>query len=109
MSCSDNIQCPSTLAQMIDELMIAFLASLVFSCVVFFPLKLSGLWVLFWMTYYCTLSIGIGEPSARAVTRCMAGSHSTSSLAPEHVLLDPLHLSSSSGMILYPPRRCVSS
>ena len=46
---------------MIDELVIAFLASLVFSCVVFFPLKLSGLWVLFWMTYYCTLSIGIGE------------------------------------------------
>ena len=32
---------------MIDELMIAFVASLVFSCVVFFPLKLSGLWVLF--------------------------------------------------------------
>jgi len=47
--------------QMIDELVIAFLASLIFSCVVFFPLKLSGLWVLFWMTYYCTLSIGIGE------------------------------------------------
>ena len=47
---------------MIDELVIAFLASLVFSCVVFFPLKLSGLWVLFWMTYYCTLSIGIGAP-----------------------------------------------
>ena len=46
---------------MVDELMIAFVASLIFSCVVFFPLKLSGLWVLFWLTYYCTLSIGIGE------------------------------------------------
>ena len=46
---------------MVDELLLAFFATLVISCVVFFPLKLQGTWVLFWLTYYCTLSIGIGE------------------------------------------------
>ena len=45
---------------MVDELTIAFLASLVFSCVIYFPLKLQGSWVLFWLTYYCTLCTGIG-------------------------------------------------
>ena len=45
---------------MLDELVIAFLGSLVSSCVVFFPLKLSGQWVYFWLTYYCTYCIGIG-------------------------------------------------
>ncbi len=74
---------------MVDELMIAFVASLVFSCVVFFPLKLSGLWVLFWMTYYCTLSIGIGaaqrlactcpDPVQRVLESCIGTTYAASS------------------------------
>ena len=45
---------------MLDELVIAFFGSIVATCIVFFPLKLSGEWVFFWLTYYCTLCIGIG-------------------------------------------------
>lgn len=45
---------------MLDELVIALAASLVFSCVVFFPLALKGTWVVFWLNYALTISIGIG-------------------------------------------------
>eukprot|EP00884_Botryococcus_braunii_P007530 jgi/Botrbrau1/16779/Bobra.150_2s0014.1 len=41
------------------EMIITFLASLVFSCAVFFPLKLRGLWVYFWLNYLATLTTGI--------------------------------------------------
>ena len=44
--------------------MIAFFGSIVATCIVFFPLKLSGEWVFFWLTYYCTLCIGIGADSS---------------------------------------------
>lgn len=43
------------------ELLLAAVGTLVFSCVVYFPLKLGGLWVTWWLCYFCTLSIGIGE------------------------------------------------
>ena len=42
------------------ELLLAAVGTLVFSCVVYFPLKLGGLWVTWWLCYFCTLSIGIG-------------------------------------------------
>jgi ATP-binding cassette subfamily G (WHITE) protein 2 len=46
-------------AKMLEELGIAFIVSLVFSNVVWYPLKFQGLWVIFWLVYFCTLSIGI--------------------------------------------------
>lgn len=46
-------------AKIIEELGVAFVASLIFSNLVFWPLKLQGSFALFWLTYYCTLSIGI--------------------------------------------------
>jgi len=46
-------------AKMVDELVLAALATLVFSCLVFFPLKMGGLWVLWWLASFCTLAIGI--------------------------------------------------
>ena len=52
--------------QMVDELVVAFGASLVYSVIVWFGLGLNGDWILFWLTYYCTLSIGIGEGSDRS-------------------------------------------
>ena len=48
--------------QMAEELIVACLGTLMFSCVVFFPLRLQGSWLLFWLAYFCTLSIGIGAP-----------------------------------------------
>lgn len=47
-------------SKMLEELMLAFLASLVFSCIVFYGVKLQGAWVLFWLVYLVTLSCGIG-------------------------------------------------
>lgn len=46
-------------AKMVDELLLAIVGTLIFSCVVYFPLKLGGLWVTWWLCYLCTLSIGI--------------------------------------------------
>lgn len=48
-------------AKLLEELTVALLGSLVFSCVVFFPSKFQGQWLLFWLAYWCTMSIGIGE------------------------------------------------
>ena len=46
-------------AKMLEELGIAFIVTLIFSNVVFWPLRLQGSWLLFWLVYFCTLSIGI--------------------------------------------------
>ncbi len=51
-------------AKLLEELTVGLIGSLVFSCVVFFPSKFQGQWLLFWLTYWCTMSIGIGESSA---------------------------------------------
>lgn len=45
------------------EWIITFFASVVFSCAVFFPLKLRGDLVYFWLNYLATLSTGIGKPT----------------------------------------------
>ncbi len=47
-------------AKMLDELIIAVFASIVFACVVFYGVRLQGEWVLFWLVYLTTLSVGIG-------------------------------------------------
>lgn len=47
--------------KMLEELTLAFLASLIFSCIVFYGVRLQGEWVLFWLVYLVTLSCGIGE------------------------------------------------
>ena len=42
-----------------EELVVAFFNSLVFSNLVFWPIKFQGSWALFWLVYFCTLSVGI--------------------------------------------------
>lgn len=42
-----------------EELGVALLSSLIFSNVVFWPIKFQGQWVLFWLVYYATLGCGI--------------------------------------------------
>lgn len=42
-----------------EELGVALLSSIIFSNVVFWPIKLQGDWVLFWLVYYATLGCGI--------------------------------------------------
>lgn len=46
-------------AKIIDELGVAFVASIVFSNVVFWVVNLQGSWPLFWLVYLATLSCGI--------------------------------------------------
>ena len=48
-------------AKLLEELTVGLIGSLIFSCVVFFPSKFQGQWLLFWLTYWCTMSIGIGK------------------------------------------------
>ena len=45
---------------MMEELIIVLCNSLVLSAVVFYPLKLSGDFTLFWLVFLTTSSIGIG-------------------------------------------------
>lgn len=47
------------LYKIIEELGVALFSSLIFSNVVFWPIKLQGTWVLFWLVYYATLACGI--------------------------------------------------
>lgn len=47
------------LYKLIEELTIAFANSIIFSNIVFWPMKLQGSWPLFWLVYLCSLSIGI--------------------------------------------------
>ena len=54
-------------AKMTEELVAAFASSMIFSLLVFFPLKLSGSFALFFLVYYLTTSIGIG---ALSLARC---------------------------------------
>ena len=49
-------------AKMTEELVAAVLSSLIFSCLVFFPVKLGGSFALFFCVYYLTTCIGIGQP-----------------------------------------------
>jgi len=46
-------------AKIVDELLIALVASGVFGAVVFFPVELQGSFALFWFIYFATLSCGI--------------------------------------------------
>lgn len=46
--------------KMMSEMIVTFVASIVFSCITFFPIRLQGLWVAFWLFYYVTLCCGIG-------------------------------------------------
>lgn len=46
-------------SKMIEELGIALMTSLIFSNVVFWPIRLQGQWVLFWLIYFATLACGI--------------------------------------------------
>ncbi|CAL8464553.1 g4088 [Coccomyxa elongata] len=46
-------------SKMLEELILAFVASLIFSCIVFYGVRLQGEWVLFWLVYLVTLSCGI--------------------------------------------------
>lgn len=46
-------------AKILDELMLAAVASGIFGAIVFFPVKLKGSFALFWLVYFLTLSNGI--------------------------------------------------
>lgn len=46
---------------MMEEISITLVNSLVFSAIVFFPLKLTGDFIIFWLIFLTTTSIGIGE------------------------------------------------
>ena len=46
---------------MMEEISITLINSLVFSSIVFFPLKLTGDFILFWLINLTTTSIGIGN------------------------------------------------
>lgn len=50
-------------SKMLEELLLAVVASLIFSCIVFYGVRLQGEWVLFWLVYLVTLATGIGVPS----------------------------------------------
>jgi hypothetical protein len=45
----------------VEELGIALLNSIAFANLVFWTLQLQGSFALFWLTYFVTLSTGIGE------------------------------------------------
>ena len=57
--------------KMMEELIIVLCNSLVLSAVVFYPLKLSGDFTLFWLVFLTTSSIGIGAHH-RDVLLCVA-------------------------------------
>jgi ATP-binding cassette, subfamily G (WHITE), member 2 len=44
---------------MLEELGVALIVSLIFSNLVFWPIKLQGSWVVFWLVYFTSLSTGI--------------------------------------------------
>ena len=46
-------------AKIVEELGVALFASLIFANLVWWPLKFQGSFALYWLAYYCTLSIGI--------------------------------------------------
>ena len=52
-------------AKMIDEIVLSTIAALVFSCVVYFPLKLVGSWLVFFLVFLTSLSCGIGTRPAK--------------------------------------------
>ena len=58
--------------KMMEELIIVLCNSLVLSAVVFYPLKLSGDFTLFWLVFLTTSSIGIG--AHRCLIVCVGGS-----------------------------------
>ncbi len=60
---NDGLYRPITyvIFKMMEEISITLINSLVFSSIVFFPLKLTGDFILFWLLNLTTTSIGIGE------------------------------------------------
>jgi ABC-type multidrug transport system permease subunit len=47
--------------KMLEEVGVAALMTLAFSCILYFPMQLHGTWALFWMVYFLTSTIGVGE------------------------------------------------
>jgi hypothetical protein len=46
--------------KLLEEVGVAALMTLPFSCILYFPMRLHGAWALFWMVYFVTSTIGIG-------------------------------------------------
>lgn len=46
--------------KLLEEVGVAALMTLPFSCILYFPMRLHGTWALFWMVYFVTSTIGIG-------------------------------------------------
>lgn len=47
--------------KLFEEIGLAVLMTLPFSCILYFPMQLHGTWTLFWLVYVVTSTIGIGE------------------------------------------------
>lgn len=60
-------------AKLTEEIFLAVIFSLVFSCLVFFPLELLGQWVFFWLIYLTTCCIGISAPLLTVVSQLQSG------------------------------------
>ena len=79
---------------MLEELSIILVNSLIFSAMVFFPLHLTGDFILFWLIFLTTTSIGIGaHTTSRVVPQmpiCMSLFRKGSAL-PEKILLESVH------------------
>lgn len=58
---SDGLFRPITylVFKMIEELTLVLAVSLVFSSLVYFPVQLQGSWLVFWLVYLITMSIGV--------------------------------------------------
>ena len=69
---SDGLYRPVTYlaAKLLEEGIIALLQSIALSVLVFFPLQLTGQWLLFFFTYLVTTCIGIGVLLEACFARC---------------------------------------
>ena len=51
------------LSKMVEEMLVVLFVSLVVSACIFFSVGFHGQYVLFWLVYLVTISIGMGAPS----------------------------------------------
>ena len=68
-------------AKLTQELTLAILSSLIFCCVIFWAMELPGSFGLFFITYYQTTCIGIGDIFGPSVT-CTAAPLSRACILP---------------------------
>ena len=55
------------LSKMVEELLVILFVSLTVSLCIFYAVGFHGQWILFWLVYLVTISIGMGESSCTSV------------------------------------------